>query len=154
MIIRIVKESDCNQLIDILNDTGWFIDLLSKPKELLKNKVVNDIRLCLADSSHAIYAAEESSDYILGYASVHWLPYLILAGTEGFISELFVRKEVRGKGIGKKLLEIIKKDAAERGCSRLSLLNDKNRESYERGFYQKQGFIERDRMSNFILKLK
>ena len=89
----------------------------------------------------------------MGYISVHWLPYLFLEGPEGYISELFIRDNQRGKGIGGKLLSIVKEEAMERGCSRLSLLNGHNRESYERNFYLKKGFIERDKMANFILKL-
>jgi GNAT superfamily N-acetyltransferase len=153
MIIRKVKESDYEQLIDLLINIGWFNELLIGSRESLNQKFLNDIRQCLADKSHSFYVAEESN-YILGYASVHWLPYLFLNGPEGYISELFVRSEGRGKGIGEKLLETIKVEAKKRGCSRLSLLNGKNRESYERKFYQKQGFTERDKMSNFIFKLK
>lgn len=154
MNIRKVKESDYNQLIDLLNDIGWFTELLSKSKEVLKNKFIKDINLCLVDDSHSFYVVEENENYILGYASVHWLPYLFLDGVEGYISELFVRNKGRGKGIGRELLETIKEEARKRGCSRLSLLNGRNRESYERNFYQKQGFIERDQFANFICKLK
>ncbi|MCL6100822.1 MAG: GNAT family N-acetyltransferase [Bacteroidetes bacterium] len=154
MNIRKVKESDCNQLIDLLNDIGWFSEILSRPKDLLKDKFLRDIGFCLKDDSHSLYVVEGPDNNILGYASVHWLPYLFLDGPEGYISELFIRREERGKGIGRKLLETIKEDAKRRGCSRLSLLNGRNRESYERNFYQKQGFIERDQMANFICKLK
>ena len=154
MNIRKVKESDFNQLMDLLNGIGWFTEILSKPKDLLKGKFLNDISLCLKDDSHSLYVAEGDDNNILGYASVHWLPYLFLDGPEGYISELFIRSEARGKGVGRKPLETIKEEAKRRGCSRLSLLNGKNRESYERNFYQKQGFIERDQMANFICKLK
>lgn len=154
MNIRKVKESDYNQLIDLLNNIGWFSETLSRPKELLKDKFFKDISLCLKDDSHSLYVAEGHENNILGYASVHWLPYLFLDGPEGYISELFIRGEERGKGIGGKLLDTIKEEAKRRGCSRLSLLNGRNRESYERNFYQRQGFIERDQMANFICKLK
>jgi len=154
MNIRKVKESDYYQLIDLLNDIGWFTDLFSKSEEILKRKFIKDINLCLADDSHSFYVVEKNDNYILGYASVHWLPYLFLDGAEGYISELFVRNEGRGKGIGRELLETIKEEARKRGCSRLSLLNGRNRESYERRFYTKQGFVERDQLSNFIYKLK
>lgn len=153
MNIRKVKESDCDQLIDLLNNIGWFDEFLSKPKDFLKNKITNDIRYSLAGNQNSIYIAV-NDNYILGYASVHWLQYLFLDGPEGFITELFVRTEARGKGIGKALLEIIKEEAGKLNCSRLSLLNGRNSEAYERKFYQNQGFIERDQSANLILKLK
>ena len=40
-----------------------------------------------------------------------------------------------------------------RDCSRLSLLNNRQRESYQRGFYAKNGWEERSDLVNFIKKL-
>lgn len=78
---------------------------------------------------------------------------MILAGHEGYISDLFVRESDRGKGIGRMLVEAVKEQATERGCTRLSVVNGRNRESYRRGFYQKLGWRERDEVINFILQL-
>ncbi|MCL6477309.1 MAG: GNAT family N-acetyltransferase [Peptococcaceae bacterium] len=83
--------------------------------------------------------AENETGEVIGYTAVHWLPYLILAGPEGYVSELFIRRSVRGNGVGRMLLEEVKKQAVLRGCSRLLLLNGRNRESYVRGFYKKLG---------------
>lgn len=97
--------------------------------------------------------AESETGGIIGYSAVHWLPHLLLAGPEGYVSELFVRRSQRGNGIGRMLLEEVKRRAAERGCSRLSLLNGRIRESYERGFYRKAGWTERPDLVNFFLPL-
>ena len=69
---------------------------------------------------------------------------------EGYISELFVRKSARGQGIGTRLLAAVEDEAATRGCSRLRLLNLRNRESYQRGFYRKRGWEEWQDAANFI----
>ncbi len=90
----------------------------------------------------------------MGYAAVHWLPYLFMPGPEGFVSELFIDDEARGQGIGTKLLESVKQEAQARGCTRLSLINLRDRESYQRGFYAKLGWQERPDAANFILRLK
>ena len=153
MKIRAVKNNDFDQLIDLLSEVGWFEDYLSNSRELLEIKFKKHIELSLADDSHSLFVAENMNDKIIGYANVHWLPYLFLRGCEGYISELFIRENFRGMGVGKKLLNLIEEEAAIRECSRLSLLNGKNRESNIRKFYQKQGFIEREQLSNFIKEL-
>ena len=47
----------------------------------------------------------------------------------------------------------IRQDAQKRGCSRLSLVNMRQRESYQRGFYKSRGWQERPEAANFILIL-
>lgn len=153
MKIRKVQQDDYKQPIELLENIGWFKTLFENPKSDLYQKIKKHIQLSLDDKSHSVYVLEENNEILLGYISVHWLPYLFLEGPEGFISELFVREKQRGKGIGTKLLNKIKEEAEERGCSRLSLLNGKNRESFDRRFYQKHGFKEREQMLNFIFKL-
>ena len=105
---------------------------------------------CLADDSHSIYVAESPHGEIAGYGPVHWLPYLFMAGPEGYVSELFVRDDARGQGVGRQLLRIIEVDARARGCQRLSLINLRNRESYQRQFYLKAGWRERSEAANFV----
>jgi hypothetical protein len=51
------------------------------------------------------------------------------------------------------MLEVVKKMAIERGCSRLMLVNRKARESYKRGFYRNLGWEEREEFANFVLHL-
>ena len=105
------------------------------------------------DESHTVFVAENQNGEVVGYIAVHWLPYLMLAGSEGYISELFVRESDRGKGVGRKLLEVVNEQAIKRGCTRLMLVNGRNRESYKRGFYQKLGWDERQEVANFVLLL-
>jgi GNAT superfamily N-acetyltransferase len=100
-----------------------------------------------------VYVAETEEGEIAGYAAVHWLPYLLLLGPEGYVSELFIRESDRGQGIGTQLLEVVKQEAEARGCARLMLLNMHERESYRRGFYKKQGWEERPDAANFVYPL-
>ncbi len=110
--------------------------------------------MCLADECHSVFVATGPKDNIIGYASVHWLPYLFLPGPEGFVSECFVVESYRGMGVGSRLLEAVKSEARQRGCTRLELVNFKQRESYQRGFYAKQGWEERSLAANFVYMLK
>jgi GNAT superfamily N-acetyltransferase len=73
-----------------------------------------------------------------------------MSGPEGYVSELFVRDDARGRGVGRRLLSAIESEARGRGCQRLSLINLRNRESYRRQFYLKAGWSERSDAANFI----
>jgi GNAT superfamily N-acetyltransferase len=151
--IRKIMIQDASPLAELLRDIGWFEAFKSEPLEVVSQRVRLHIEQCLADDSHLIFIAEEPGGGILGYGSVHWLPYLFLPGPEGLISELFVRESARSQGIGKQLLRRIEIEARRRNCARLSLINLRNRESYMRQFYIKAGWEERPEAANFIYRI-
>jgi GNAT superfamily N-acetyltransferase len=72
---------------------------------------------------------------------------------EGYVGELFVKTAWRGKGFGSELLRRAINEARERGCCRIRLINIRDRESYRRGFYAKQGWQERTDAADFMMKL-
>jgi len=128
-----------------LEDTG------ERPERTQK-RIAAHLERCQADESHTLLVAHDG-ERVLGYVGVHWLPYLILPGPEGFVSELFVADSARGRGIGGRLVEAVRAEAFKRGCFRLMLLNRKTRESYRRGFYEKAGWTERHEFGNFVIIL-
>jgi GNAT superfamily N-acetyltransferase len=151
--IRKISAQDASQLTELLRDIGWFESFKSEPIEMTIRRVRLHIERCLADDSHSIFVAEEPDGTIVGYGSVHWLPYLFLQGPEGYVSELFVRESARGQGVGRELLQNIEAEARKRGCARLSLINLRSRESYMRQFYVKAGWEERPDAANFIYRI-
>ena len=151
--IRKAEIEDAASLARLLRSFGWFAAFEDENAEASSERVRRHLELCQADDSHSVYVAEADGN-IQGYVSVHWLPYLILAGPEGYVSELFIQEEGRGQGLGTRLLEVVKTEARQRGCSRLMLLNNRGRESYLRQFYTKNGWQERPEMANFICRLK
>lgn len=153
-LIRKAQLSDANMITDFLIDLGWFQHYFdATPGNVIQERVRQHLSLCLADGSHSVWVAENPENEIVGYVAVHWLPYLFLPGPEGFVSELFIRESARGQGLGSQLLEAVKKEATERSCIRLSLINMRSRESYQRGFYGQRGWEERPDAANFILRL-
>ena len=153
MTIRPAVKADAKGIAQILRQLGWFPARSAEPLEMTETRVADLIERCHSDTSHLVLVAEHQAHDVLGYVAVHWLPYMILGGVEGYISELFVREAERGKGIGRQLLEAVKMRAAEHGCVRLMLLNGRQRAAYDRGFYQKNGWIERSEMANFVFPL-
>ena len=153
MKIRKAKQEDAPGISRILHALNWNEHLREEPIQELEQRVKEHLELCNKDDSHSLFVAENSDGKVIGYAAVHWLPYFILKGPEGYLSELFVANSERGKGVGSQLLEVVKEEAMNRGCSRLSLINIKRRESYRRGFYNKCGWIERNDAANFVFQL-
>jgi GNAT superfamily N-acetyltransferase len=152
-VIRPARFPDAPALADLLREVGWFEMINAQTPTATTRQIESQLAECLADESHSVYIGVDESGQVTGYISVHWLSYLFMPGPEGFISELFLRPAARGQGLGAALLETVKTEALERGAYRLSLLNGKHRESYERGFYQKQGWQERPNMANFTYLL-
>jgi GNAT superfamily N-acetyltransferase len=153
MQIRKITAQDAPQITQLLKEIGWFESFKSESIEEASRQVKFHIEQCRADNSHSAFVAETPDDQIVGYGSVHWLPYLFLRGPEGYVSELFVREAARGQGIGRQLLKTIETEAKARGCVRLSLINLRNRESYLRQFYIKAGWEERPEAANFIYRI-
>jgi GNAT superfamily N-acetyltransferase len=152
--IRQAVAADATGIAEVLRSIDWLARFRDQTLEGTTQQVYEMLLVCFRDDSHAIYVAEEGGKgLILGYGVVHWLPYPVLAGVEGFVSDLFVASDWRGSGVGTALLARIKEEAIERGCCRLSLLNGRGREAYERGFYRKSGWEERDAMANFVLRI-
>jgi GNAT superfamily N-acetyltransferase len=151
--IRRATLDDAHRLAHLLQGIGWFAAFKGGDIDDSTAQVRERLRECLADSSHSVNVAESPSGEIVGYGSVHWLPCLFMAGTEGYVSELFVSEIARGQGVGRKLLEALTTEARARGCTRLSLINLRHRESYQRQFYIKAGWQERGEAANFVLPL-
>ena len=137
--IRNVQFQDAEDITGIIREVGWFEHLKSESAQTTAARVRQHISLCLADDSHSAFVAEDEEQKVIGYASVHYLPYFFLPGPEGYVSELFISAETRGKGVGTALLEMVISEAQKRGCARLSLINSRTRESYIRQFYEKHG---------------
>ncbi|MGA2083985.1 MAG: GNAT family N-acetyltransferase [Terracidiphilus sp.] len=151
--IRKAKPEDGEAIAEILRSLGWFEHINAEPVAATAARVARHLEMCLRGESHSVNIAEDEHGRVVGYAAVHWLPYLMLAGPEGYLSELFLLEDARGRGAGTALLDAVKAEARQRGCSRLMLVNKRNRESYLREFYGKRCWIERPAAANFILPL-
>jgi GNAT superfamily N-acetyltransferase len=152
--IRRARLEDVPAIAAMVRALGWFAHPGAEPEAVTSARVAKHLQLCQADQSHSVYVAEDQAGKVAGYATVHWLPYLFFMGPEGYVSELIVGEAQRGQGIGTLLLEAVRREALERGCCRLMLINKRHRESYQREFYSKRGWIERPAAASFVLPLK
>jgi GNAT superfamily N-acetyltransferase len=147
--IRGVKLEDAKAIAEILRELGWFEYMKTESLQETQARVERHMKMCLADDSHTVLVAESRTENVVGYISVHWLPYMMLLGSEGYISELFVFESERGKGIGRRLLEAALESAKKHGCARLHLITGNYRDSYS--IYKKLGWKERPEIADFIL---
>jgi GNAT superfamily N-acetyltransferase len=154
ILIRKAETADAPAITEVLRSLGLFALIDNEAFQSTQERVARHLGLCMSDDSHLVLVAQASSGEVAGYCAVHWLPYLLLAGPEGYVSELFIKEQARGQGLGGRLLETVKEEARSRGCTRLMLLNVRKRESYQRGFYAKHGWEERPEAANFIFRLE
>jgi GNAT superfamily N-acetyltransferase len=152
--IRAACVEDAPALSRLMRSLGWFQQLIVEDDAATTVRVTRYLEtLCAPGGGHTVLVIETGGPGVIGYAAVHWLPYLFLTGLEGFMSQLFVDEAYRGAGAGTLLLDAVAEQARERGCSRLNVLTRASREAYQRGFYTSRGWVERDDMRNLVYEL-
>ena len=107
---------------------------------------------CIGQPGHEIIVASSGAE-VVAYVAVHWVPFPMLGGREAYVSDLIVRADWRGHGLGNRLMEAVEARANEMGCERLMLNNRVAAESFERGFFAKAGFRQRTDFANFVKPL-
>src|SRR5689334_2854392 len=130
MLIREATESDAPAIAAVLHDITELHSVTSCPVEETCTRVARSLATALPSPSSFVLVATAEDDAVVGYCSVHWVPFLFFEGPEGYITELFVRQSHRSLGVGTALLEEVWRRAVLLGCSRLSLLNARDREAY------------------------
>ncbi|MFZ5645111.1 MAG: GNAT family N-acetyltransferase [Bacillota bacterium] len=156
IFIRPATISDAKPIASILKEVSWFEHINQETFEDTETRIIDFLKMIIGDKqgyNHTVMVACKNDGRVVGYVAVHWLPYLFLPAPEGYISELFVKESERKYGIGRMLLKEVEGVARERGCSRLMLINGRNRESYRQNFYKKLDWEERLNVANFIFIL-
>jgi GNAT superfamily N-acetyltransferase len=151
--IRKAWLEDSEGIAAILRAIGWSEQM----KQETRAQVEARLAQALSEQTHNVFVAEQGGGEdegikIAGYVAVHWYPHL-MRGNDGYISELFVHPMMAGHEIGSRLLETVREEGLRRGCTRLLLMNRRDRESYKRGFYAKRGWKEMDNAAFFSLAL-
>lgn len=151
-LIRSAQPHDAEGICQLLASVGWFYRYASEEPTAHAERVRELI--AQAGERSLLLVAHDRTHGVVGYCATHWQPLAILQGWEGYVSELFVSDAVRGQGIGRKLLQAATEAARARGCTRIWLVNSKERPSYKRGFYAQQGWSEHPQLARFALNLE
>ena len=149
--IRAARVEDSEDMARILGEIGWSekrnvlrLEEVSRPIEELIRHANKD------QDGHMVIVAVDEEDKVLGFTNVHWVPFIMLGGLEGYVSDVFVSPMARGKGAGKLLIKKIIEEGKKRGCMRLMVTNGRDKPSYKHGFYKKLGWKERPQVANFV----
>ncbi len=117
MKIGILKEEDLNSILQ--NQVSELFEQLSPNKKQIElNKILeskNQITLA--------YCTE--NDKIIGIASM--CNYRVISGNKGWIEDVVVDKNARGKGVGRKLIEKLLEIAKQKELSEVLLFTEDHR---------------------------
>jgi predicted N-acetyltransferase YhbS len=145
--IRPLKPDDIGAVMQLHRELGW------NPAFKADGSSVRQRLEALTTEENALLLVAELKRQVVGYIHGEIVTYLLFAGREMLVSELFVMEATRGRGVGKALLGAIEAEAIRRKCFRISVLNSRERESYKRGFYPALGYEERSHTANFTKRL-
>jgi len=146
-IIRPLKPSDIADIMQLHRELGW------NPAFKADGSTLKQRLGALITGENALLLVAELDGKVVGYIHGEIVTYLLFAGREMLVSELFVMEGARGHGVGKALLGTIETEAVKLKCFRISVLNSRERESYKRGFYPSLGYEERPHTANFTKRL-
>jgi len=147
IIIRPLKPNDIADIMQLHRELGW------NPAFKADGSTLKQRLEALITEESALLLVAELKGKVVGYIHGKTVTYLLFAGREMLVSELFVMESVRGHGVGKALLSAIESEAVTQKCFRISVLNSRERESYKRGFYPSLGYEERPHTANFTKRL-
>ena len=145
--IRPLNPSDVTAIMQLHRELGW------NPAFKADGSTLKQRLEALITEENALLLVAERKGQVVGYIHGEIVTYLLFAGREMLVSELFVMEKMRGQGVGKALLNTIETEAVHHKCFRISVLNSRERESYKRGFYPALGYEERPHTANFTKRL-
>ena len=123
-------------------DVRAISDLIAQLGYAIRPDMLGDmLRTMLSDRRHAVLLAEATDLGIVAMIALSSRPALRLQGWIGTIEELVVKRGLRDRGIGGRLIQYAKGLAAERGWVRLETVVARKRESNRRSFLYSRGFV-------------
>ena len=133
--IRPLRHSDIEAIMLLHRELGW------NPAFQADGSTLRQRLQALITEENALLLVAEISGRMVGYIHGETMTYLLFAGREMVISEVFVVQKARGQGVGKAILDHLLALAADRGVHRVSLETG-GMETFipARSFYAAAGF--------------
>ncbi|RFU64094.1 GNAT family N-acetyltransferase [Peribacillus glennii] len=131
MGIRKAKVEDWEQISLLINQLDY-----PDTEPFIKEKVEK----LLMDPNEELLVLEEDQS-VIALISVHFIPQLAVKGDFARISYFAVDKDIRSKGVGRRIEEYCTDLAIKRNCDRIEVHCHSRRKDAHR-FYMRQGFTE------------
>ncbi len=124
LIVRPAAPGDLSDMVELLVQLGY-----PARREVL----CGVLDALLGDPRHVVLVAEHPGDGVVAMIALSSRPVLRLQGWLGTIEELVVKRGMRDRGIGDRMVQHAKGLATERGWTRLETAVSRTRESNRRG---------------------
>src|SRR5690625_4802955 len=139
MIFRKATESDIPSIVEMMAD-----DELGKKRESFQKPLpaayLNAFKKIDADENQELIVIEDENHEIIGTLQLTFIQYLnYCGGRRAQIESVMIRKDKRGLGIGRKMIEWAIDRAKEENVRMLQLTSDKKRPRAIK-FYEDMGF--------------
>ena len=131
-VIRRATLSDASQISRLLHQLGY---------PASPDFVHRQLTALLNDRNEDLLVAEADDVGVIAFLAMHRIPQIAVEGGFARISYLCVDKEMRSRGLGKRLEREACRLAAERGCDRIEL-HCHARRTHAHAFYARQGYTE------------
>jgi GNAT superfamily N-acetyltransferase len=129
--IRFARPSDVPELARLFGELGYDIPPATLAERLSAFHSAGEQALVAADDA--------SSARLFGVATLHTTPVLHRAGPVGRVTALVVDASLRGRGIGRALMEAAERWTAERGCVLIEVTSNQRRADAHK-FYEGLGY--------------
>jgi ribosomal protein S18 acetylase RimI-like enzyme len=138
MTIRRATPGDADSVARLLNDFQVEYEEPSPGTEALEERYSDLIR----NREMTVLLAGEGPD---GFAQIRYRPWVYSAGpnAHAYLEELYVAPALRGKGIGRELLDAAMETARSEGATHMELGTSENDEA-ARALYESAGFTNRE----------
>lgn len=143
--IRETNEEDCELILSLIKEIAEYekmSDEVIATEETLRESIFNNNR--------AEVVILELDEKPVGYA-LFFYNFSTFVGRSGlYLEDIFIKKEARGRGIGKEVFKFIAKKAREEGCKRIEwVCLDWNEPSIK--FYKSLGAVAMDEWTIYRL---
>ncbi len=136
LVVRRARVSDVESLVDLLKEL-FSIEEDFEFNEALQTKGL----LCLLQEEGGHVLVAECGRRVIGMCTMQVLISTAEGGRVGLIEDMVVSQDFRRKGVGKALLDEMRKISGEKGLRRLQLLADSQNELALK-FYNKTGWFK------------
>ena len=134
--VRVATPADADEVARVLHDfNAEFGDFTPEVEKLSET-----VERLIAEGEIVVLVAGEGPD---GLAELRLRPSVFAGSTEAYLEELYVVPELRGRGIGRALLEAAMQEARERGATHIDLTTSED-DVAARRLYEDMGFTNRE----------